>query len=119
MKPLDRLCNAYREYLLQSVPMHKRSAGKELFDAAKSFAASRGWESWTMDLVHEPEMHACKCTECGDLHMRRGFEPGLYINGKSLQQLEHEEGVGTPEFERQTVPEYCAAAMVTIGADVE
>ena len=91
VKPLDRLCNAYREYLLQSVQSHKRRAGNELFDAAKSFAASRGWESWTMDLVHEPEMHACKCTECGDLHMRRGLEPGLYINGKSLQQLVDEE----------------------------
>ncbi len=88
VKPLDRLCNAYREYLSQSV---KRRAGNELLDAAKSFAASRGWELWTMDLVHEAEMNACKCTECGDLHMRRGLEPGLYINGKSLQQLVDEE----------------------------
>ena len=87
VKPLDRLCNAYREYLLQSVLIHKRRAGNELLDAAKSFAASRGWELWTMELVHEPEMHACKCTECGDRHMRYARGPGLYLNGKRLEEL--------------------------------
>lgn len=91
MKPLDRLCNAYREYLAQSVPILKRSAHNELYDAAKSFADTRGWESLKMDLVHEPETHTCKCTECGDLHMRSGRRPGLYINGKSLQELVNEE----------------------------
>ena len=28
VKPLDRLCNAHREYLLQSALNHKRRAGK-------------------------------------------------------------------------------------------
>lgn len=84
---LDELCEAYTIYLAQTVDRHRDAALDRLGEAAKAFAESKGWHPWVVDLVHLGEKHSCKCSECGDLHVRYGRKPGLYINGRGLQEI--------------------------------
>ena len=88
---LKEICEAYKAYQAQTIPRHLMDAKERLWEAVKAFAKSKGWESWTVDLVYEQESRSCKCNECGDVHSKRGRRPGLYINDKSIQQIVNEE----------------------------
>ena len=74
---LKEICEAYKAYQAQTIPRHLMDAKERLWEAVKAFAKSKGWESWTVDLVYE--------------HSKRGRRPGLYINDKSIQQIVNEE----------------------------
>lgn len=84
---LDELCDAYASYRAQTIDRHRDAAFDRLGEAAKAFAESQGWQQWEMVLILQKEMCSCKRSECGDLHVRTGRRPGLYINGKSLQEI--------------------------------
>lgn len=89
---LQELVSAYNEYLAQSgSAMHLAETQERLYRAAEAFGAAKGWTNWCMELVRMTERHVCKCQECGDIHMRMGRRPGLYINGKTVQALVDEE----------------------------
>lgn len=83
---LKELVNAYNTYTAQTVERHIEDAKERMFKDAETFAVYKGWQSWNIELVLVTERHQCKCT-CGDIHMRIGRRPGLYINGTSLQEL--------------------------------
>ena len=88
---LKEICEAYKAYQAQTIPRHSIDARERLWEAVKAFAKSKGWESWTVDLVDEQESRSCKCNQCGNVHTK-GRRPGLYINDKSLRQIVDEEG---------------------------
>lgn len=87
---LKEVCEAYQA---QTIPRHSIDARERLWEAVNAFAKSKGWESWTVDLVYEQESRSCKCNQCGDVRTKKGRRPGLYINEKSLRRIVEEEGV--------------------------
>ena len=89
---LKEVCEAYNSYQAQTIPKHLMDAQERLWEAVKAFAKSKGWESWTVDLLDEQESRSCKCNQCGDVRTKKGRRPGLYINDKSLRQIVEEAG---------------------------
>lgn len=85
------LCDAYREYYCQTSELHRKTAWQALGKAVEAYAKAKGFDTWGWDYQFVAQEQYCQCKDCGDQHVKGVRQPGLYINGKSINAIVDEE----------------------------